>query len=120
MGERLPDQFEIVCSGRTGARLERHEEVVVYSRDIDLARSIVRTSRKSYDAGNDPAERFHRIDSTELRCTECGLIRRYADPDLTRLIGASCLRARTAAPDERRALLRQELRGIDAILRSIR
>ncbi|MEJ7831913.1 MAG: hypothetical protein WKF79_03295 [Nocardioides sp.] len=134
MGDHLPETFEIVCTGPLGRPhhddVYRHDEVLVYRREIHLQRGIMRANKKVFyfgsddpkTFGSDDPRTFDRIDHTELRCPDpnCDLTKRWTDEDLSRLIGASCIKAAGVTGAERRAALHQELRGIDAILRSIR
>ena len=120
MSEHLPDRFNIVCTGKAGDEF-RHERQIVYYREVDLDRGIMRTSRKSWPDGvNDPGSTVDRLSTTELRCSACGLTQRWPDVDLSRLIGASSSRAARAPEPTRQALMNQELSGIAATMRAIR
>jgi hypothetical protein len=116
----FPDSIEIVCSKERDGR--RHERVVVYSHEVNLAEGVIRAPKKVFEPDGQQSFGFDRLDSTQLFCSRCKYTYRIKDADLTNLLGHLGLAAAASTSElQRDAVMRgQELRGIGGMLRAIR
>jgi len=88
MSTQLADRFTIVCDGPGRDGAPTHERSIIYERHHDAGRELLARNRKAADFADPDAgmRQFHRLESTELKCTLCDRTERLDDTTLDRLI----------------------------------